>query len=59
MRNTVAKKRARQEDVDSESLFDVFLGRTAFRSACALARIQHSREQTFLFERPESKRQTK
>jgi hypothetical protein len=52
-RSTAVKKRARQEDVDSDSLFDVFLERAAFRSAYALDRIQHSREQTFVFERRE------
>jgi len=40
-----------EEDVDSDSPFDVFLERAAFRSAYALDRIQHGREQTFMFER--------
>ena len=39
--------------MDSDYLFDVFLERAAFRSAYALDRIQHSREQTFVFERRE------
>ena len=37
--------------MDSDSLFDDFLQRAAFRSTYALDRIQHSREPMFVFER--------
>ena len=52
-RNTIAKKQAGQEDTDSGYLFGNFLQLPSFRSAYALDRIQHSREQTFGFERRE------
>jgi hypothetical protein len=39
--------------VDSDYLFGNFLQLPSFRSAYALDRIQHSREQTFVFERRE------
>jgi hypothetical protein len=51
MLSTVVKKRSGPEAEDSDSLFDVFFEHAAFRSAYALDRIQHSGQQTFVFER--------